>query len=186
MNDIPENLRELVSIQLMDDETIQWIDQPIPYYFRPGSAVTFGFGIFIVVSCFVFLYTIIFAPGPEHAFVRIIAFVIGVLVLLYGLLLISVPLLARRQMERTVYVVTNFRAIIVRRTSATYMMRSCYPKDFLNMFCKQKNNGTGDLYFPARKLGCIKDPKGGFMNIRNVREVERMLQELKRTKPSET
>jgi len=46
---IPENLRELVNTQLMNDETIQWIDQPIPYYFSVGSAIAFGFGVYTVV-----------------------------------------------------------------------------------------------------------------------------------------
>jgi len=42
---IPEQLQELVNAELMDDETIQWIGQPIPYFFSGDAIPTFLFAI---------------------------------------------------------------------------------------------------------------------------------------------
>ena len=192
---IPENLRELVNAQLMDDETIQWIDQPIPFYFSAVSATLFFNGMcLILLSFLIFLVVLDTLLDGRFDFFALFAFMFC---LLFNLLALSAPLLAWREAKRMVYALTNFRAIIVQGTFFGFNVTNYYPADFANMICKHKANGVGSLYFPVKKLGPIhllKNKSGfmrvgfiheGFIHVRNVREVERMLQELKRTKSPE-
>ena len=179
---IPENLRELVNAQLMDDETIQWIDQPIPFYFSVGSAIAFGFGLYITVFMIFFVCMIAFEPIHGTVFAP---FILIFVYLLLGLFLLSFPLRTRRKTTRTVYALTNLRAIIVQGAFSGFNITSYYPADFVDMFCKQKANGTGNLCFRNEVWGSLVRIRQGFFNIRNVVKVERMLQELKRTKSPE-
>jgi len=196
---IPENLRELVNAQLMDDETIQWIDQPIPYYFSVVSAFVFGLGIIWTVTfgfllCVVVLELVLEPPpvkppplgipmtlGPPP----VVTIPIIALLLLPGLFLLSVPLLMCREVKQTIYALTNLRAIIVQGTLSGFNVTNFYPADFVEMFCKQKADGTGNLCFRNGVWDFLEPTKRGFCNIRNVVKVERMLQELKRTKSPE-
>ena len=185
-NQIPENLRELVNAQLMDDETIQWIDQPIPYYFSIGSAIAFGFGVYCTAGSVVWMSIAMFATfHPE--FERIFALLVGIPNLLFGLFWLSFPLWwTRRKTTRTVYTITNLRAIIVQGAFSGFNVTSYYPADFVDMFCKQKADGTGNLCFRSEVWSSLVRIRQGFFNIRNVVKVERMLQELKRTKSPAT
>ena len=184
MSDIPENLRELVNAQLMDGETIQWIDQPVPYYFSVGSSIAFGFGLyFLFWSIAVISIVVVNNTGPAPAPIEL--FPIGVIILLIGLFLFSAPLRVRKRTQRTVYALTNHRAIIVQGTFSVFNITSYYPADFGDVFSKQKANGLGNLCFRTEHWGSTLPIRKGFFNIRNVAKVERMLQELKRTKQPE-
>jgi hypothetical protein len=190
---IPENLLELVNDELLDGETIQWIDQPIPVFFSAAAMGTFFFAIpWTAFSLFwtcaaagVFdpnngVINLNFDPGRWH----FAAF--GIPFVLFGLGMLSSPLWMRRNAKRTVYAITDQRAIIVQGTFFAHNITSYYPADMWHVSRKQMANGTGDLYFCFHASEENESSKGqGFMNIRNVREIERMLQELKRTKSTE-
>jgi hypothetical protein len=185
MSDIPEKLRELVNAELMDDETIQWIDMPIPYYFSVGSSIAFGIGIYITVVSILLACMFAFGPFPGGVPDYIITFIICSVYLALGLFLLSFPLRTRRKTGQTVYAVTNLRTIIVQGTLSAFNVTSYYPADFSDMFRKQKANGIGNVCFRSEHWGSIVKIRKGFFNVRNVDKVERMLQELKRTKSTE-
>ena len=185
MSDIPEKLRELVNAKLMDDETIQWIDMPVPYYFSIGSSIAFGFGLYITGMIIPFACMVIFdrhhGGVPDAIMVSILCSVY----LALGLFLLSFPWRTRRKTAQTVYAVTNLRTIVVQGTFSAFNVTSFYPADFGDIFSKQKTNGLGNLCFRTEHWGSILPIRKGFFNIRDVGKVERMLQELKRTKSVE-
>ena len=174
---IPDSLRELVDAELNDGETIRWIDQPIPYYFSAGSSIAFGFGIYITIFPIGLLCEAVFDPPSDN----ILYALIGILMLM-GLPFLLVPLWTRQKTKRTVYAVTNYRAIIVQGGFSVFNVTSYYPPDISHLFRKQKANGVGKLCFRETNWGSILLIRQGFFNIRNVQEVERLLQELKGTK----
>ena len=182
MSDIPDPLRELVNAQLMDDETIQWIDQPVPYYFSVGSSIAFGFGLyFLFWSIAAISIVVVNNTGPTPAPIEL--FPIGVIILLIGLFLLSAPLRVRKRTQRTVYALTNHRAIIVQGTFSAFDVTSYYPANLWHLSCKQNANGVGSLCFNTTGGGVLQwTIRRGFLNVRDVVKVERMFQELKRTK----
>ena len=184
MSDIPDPLRELVNAQLMDDETIQWIDQPLSNYWSAGAMIAFAFGIyFTVTSIFSVLFVAtggLLASPMFDIFDVILGFVEVCIHVLIGPFLLFFSLKTRRTCERTVYAITNRRAIIVQRGRSLFNI-TYSPKDFGDVWCKERGHGTGDIYLRGGE-GSLPWLKAAFMNIRNVKEVERMLQELKQTK----
>lgn len=179
---VPDKLRELVNAGLMDDETIQWIAKPIPYYFSMGSSIAFGFGLYISVMIISMTLMLGYGSHPGGVPDLLIISILCSVYLLLGLFLLSFPLQTRRKTARTVYAVTNFRAIVVQGTFPAFNVTSYYSADFGDIFCKQKANGLGNLCFHTEHWGSILPIKKGFFNIRNVTKAERLLQELKRTK----
>ena len=184
---IPERLQELVNAELMDGETIRWIEQPIPRYFSAGTIRHFLVGIFFTGFG---LYWTASLTGLLHDGVGLLHLLFassGPVFLLAGLLRLAAPLWRYRNEQRTVYVITDRRAIIVQGTFWSHHIKSGHPADISRLSCRQRANGTGDLfncydYCPDK--GFIRR-EHGFMNIRNVKEVERMLLELKGAKSQE-
>jgi hypothetical protein len=187
MSDIPEHLRELVNAKLRDGETIQWIDQPLSNHWSLGAIAAFGFGICITVgTLFEVIGVTIMASGAidiDNAIEIFLCYISAGFYLLLGLLLLFFSLKARRTTERTIYAITHRRAIVIQQGRSVFNT-TYHPKDFGNMWCKERVHGTGDIYFRGSEWS-VPWYKVGFANILNVKEVERMLQELKRTQITE-
>jgi len=194
MSDIPDPLRELVNAELMDDETIQWMEQPIPAFF---SAAVMGIFLFAIPWTAFALFWMCAAAGVfdfkdgeidigniEPGRLLFAAF--GIPFVLIGFGMLSIPLWMRRSAKRTIYAITDFRAIIVQGTFSAHTITSYYPEHILHLSRRQRANGTGDICFRFH-VGYENESSDekGFINIRNVKEVERMLQELKRTQSPE-
>ena len=184
MSNIPEKLQELVNAQLMDDETIQWVDQPLSNYWSVGAMIAFGLGIyFTVTSIFPILLFVTGVLSAFPIFANIFDVILGFMqVCIYVLLgpfLLFFSLKTRRTAKRTIYVITNRRVIIIQKGRSLFNI-TYYPKDFgENMRCEERVHGVGDIYFLGGE-GSFPWYKAGLMNILNVKEVERMLQDLKR------
>jgi len=93
----------------------------------------------------------------------------------------------RIRARHTVYVITNHRAVIVYKLSRIFNVTSYYLSELSYLFREQKRKGKGDLCFRAEGWFLIPPfrqeyYRRGFLNIRNVREVERLIRELKGTK----
>jgi len=187
MSDVPEKLQELVNTQLKDGETIQWIDQPLANYWSVGAMIAFSCGICLTVGiiheAIIVVRGFMFAFNTIYPFEAISMCLAGAFYLLLGLLLVFFSLKRRRTTKRTVYVITNRRAIIIQR-GRSLLNTTYYPKDFGNMWCEERIHGVGDIYFRGAEWSAPWY-KAGIVNILNVKEVERLLLELKRTKLAE-
>ena len=174
MSDLSEKLRELVNTQLMGDETVQWVDQPIPVFWSEFMRL-FVPGIYVIQLVVVFL--LFAANGHEVVFWDNLLGISGTCLLVPVSCMIGAWIGIRERCRRTVYALTNHRAIIVYGTVFAFYVASYYPANLWQLSCRQKANGTGSLYFNTTRRF--------FLNIRNVAKVERMLQELKRTNSPE-
>ncbi|MDR1925620.1 MAG: hypothetical protein LBQ66_14710 [Planctomycetaceae bacterium] len=183
---ISDKLQILVNNELDDDETIEWIGQPIPCLFSKKSLPQFLFAIPWTAFA---IFWICGASGfkiPEFG-PNLLFPLFGLPFVLIGLALLSSPFWFRRSMRQTVYAITNHRAIIFERGFFSFNIMSFEPEDLNNLHRKQKANGTGDIYFGSISANVPKQMEEfiattGFFNIRNVKDVERKIRQLKESK----
>jgi hypothetical protein len=189
---IPAKLWELVNDELIDEESIQWIDQPIPIFFSPGATGLFLFGT-VWTAFSIFWVCGAAGIGDMEQGINLNVIQLGQLALaafgipfvLIGFGLLSAPWWMYRFAKRTVYAITNHRAIIVQGGFSGLTVTSYYPNDIVYISRNQRAKGRGDILFRYGGTGGEHSTTGqGFENIRNVKEVERILQDLKRTKSS--
>ena len=189
MNDIAEissRLREKLNSEIEADERIVWADMPIPRFFTPGSLYQFLFAIpwtafAIYWTCAATRFKI---PDFNEAFDFFPLF--GLIFVFVGLGMLSSPFRQFRKAFKTVYAVTNKRAIIIEIGWST-TTRSFPPETLQDISRKEKRNGTGDIFFspppergffaPSIQRGQIQ-PIIGFLGIRNPKDVEKMLRKL--------
>ena len=181
---IPDSLRELVNAELNDGETIRWIDQPVPAFFSNETFTVFLWGFAIqFVSTFIFFA----ANGIANGFWEILPEITAVSFMMGASIMMGAWGGLRIRARHTVYVITNVRAMIVYKLSRIFNVTSYYLSELSYVFREQKRKGKGDLCF--RVEGWFLIPpfrqeyyRRGFLNIRNVQEVERLIRELKGTK----
>jgi hypothetical protein len=105
----------------------------------------------------------------------------GVPFLLIGLAMLSSPLWAYKKALKTIYVITDRRAITFDGGWST-TIRSYPPDKLQDIYRKEERDGSGDVVITRRAW---RDSEGdrqtdelGFLRIRNPKEIEKMLKEL--------
>lgn len=180
---IPRELEDQVERELESGERIVWMEQPIPRYFTTTSTSTFlfaipwtAFAVFWICGASGFKWPDFGKDG--FAFFPLF----GVPFVLFGIGMLSTPFWTYRKALKTVYVITNRRAITF-DSGWTTTIRS-YPPDKLQNICrKEKSDGTGDVILGQRvwtgSEGEQQATNLGFLNIRDPKTVEQMLKELR-------
>lgn len=182
MQSIPRELEDKVNRELEPGEKIRWMEQPIPRYFTPVSIGAFLFGIPWTAFA---IFWICGASGfrmPDFSKGGFSFFpLFGVPFVLVGLAMLSAPLWSYRKAFKTVYVITDRRAIMFDGGWMT-MVRSYPPHRLQNVYRKEKRNGSGDVILEQRmRSGGENGPQAmdvGFLGIRDPKAVEGMLREL--------
>ncbi|MBT8486734.1 MAG: hypothetical protein HKO59_13235 [Phycisphaerales bacterium] len=187
---LPAALRAEVERELAGDEPIVWLGQPDARRatLRTWPIVAFavpwtGFAVFWIAGAAGFkMPTFQGGAGLLPLF--------GVPFVLIGLAMLTSPLWSRRSARRTVYAITDRRAVIFERTRRGRRVRSFPVTGFGQVTRTERADGSGDLILHVRTR---KDADGdrhvervGFYGIPKVREVERLLrdvEELNRTIP---
>ena len=177
---IPDSLRELVNAELNDGETIRWIEQPTPVFFSSDSGMPPIFGWIFIIT-FVITIFIALANGAVDLDKALLGF-IGASLLAAVSATLSIWGVLHKQAKQVVYVITDHRAIIAYKTSLELNVTNYYLPELSYLSRKQRANGTGHLYFSAGHSKKNNNSVSDFFNIRNVQEVERLIQELKGTK----
>jgi hypothetical protein len=185
---IPGELEDKVKRELQAGERIRWMKQPIPRFFTPVSTILFLFGIpwtvfalfWEVTTSWVVLGNISHYKEVPGMLIFLIVFpLFGLLFLLIGFGMLASPLWARRNALKTVYVITDQRAITF---DAGWTVRSYSPDQLQDIFRRERGDGTGDVIFSQRVwLDSGRDRHKqnlGFLNIREAKRVEQMLREL--------
>jgi len=115
----------------------------------------------------------------EHLFA-----LFGVPFILVGFWMFASPFREWLKAFRTVYLVTDKRAISIESGWFT-TIRNYTPAQLKDLYRKERGDGTGDVVITTRLRrggeGNSWTEEIGFMNVRNPREVERLLQQLART-----
>jgi hypothetical protein len=175
---IPRELQRMIDSELTGGERVTWSAQPLPGRLARKAMPAVWFGI--PWTAFAIFWTASAASGMSkaggsglfHAFP-----LFGLPFILFGLGMLSSPYWMRRRARRSVYVLTNRRAIVLAagwRGSIT--VRSFEPERLTDLRRKQNPDGSGDLVF-AQDIRRDSDSDRfstdvGFLAIREVKSVE--------------
>ncbi|WP_442511488.1 hypothetical protein SH528x_003169 [Novipirellula sp. SH528] len=178
---ISPSLADLVRNELEPNERVLWCETPKPRYFTAGSSGTFAFA---VVWTLFSMFWIAGASGfqvPKFNRAQDLFPLFGVPFLLIGFAMLSTPIWSYRNAFKTVYILTNKRAITFVGGFRT-TIRSFQPRELTTVYRKQASDGSGDLIFNAKQW---KDSEGtshseelGFLSISDVKTAERLLKDM--------
>lgn len=178
---IPRDLEDAISRELEADESLQWVEMPIPRFFTPASTAAFLFAIPWTAFAVFWMFGAAGFKIPD--FSKGFAFfpLFGVPFVLIGCFMLASPLLNYRKALKTVYVITNKRAITF-EGGWNMTIRSYPPEKLQNVYRQEKRNGSGDVVIAHKEWrdsdGDRQSQELGFMAIRHPKEVEELLKTL--------
>ena len=185
---IPPELKEKVDQELQPDERILWMDMPIPKFFTRESKNLFLVGI--VVTSFAIFWTCGAAgftipnfkevSNPSQL-VPLLFPLFGIPFILIGLIMVLNPLYTYGKAFKTVYLITDRRAITC-EMGWSKTVRSYPPSRLLDIHRKERRDGTGDVIISSEKWIDKDDVERsrdlGFFEVREPKKVEMMLRDL--------
>ncbi len=179
---VPRHLQDKVERELEPGERIQWTAMPVPRFFTPAATGAFLFGI--PWTAFAIFWTAGAAWGTSQAedagLFRLFP-LFGVPFILIGFAMLSSPVWAYRKGVRTVYVITDRRAITF-LGGRTTTVRSYLPDHLEDIYRREKKDGTGDVIISRRAWrdsdGNRRSEESGFLRVRDPKAVEAMLRKL--------
>ena len=178
---MPAELRDLVDAELESGERVLWSAQPRASRMALGCLPLVLFGI--PWTAFAVFWTAAasgFVFGGGHGPARLFG-LFGLPFVLIGLAMLSSPLWALRKARRTLYVITDRRAILFDGGRNT-AIRSFGPEALADTRRRQRPDGSGDILFDrtvsSDRHGHTRERVQGFLGIPNVREVERLLRDV--------
>lgn len=179
---LPRELEDIAKKELEPGEKIVWMEQPMP---RILTAQSLGLFLFAVPWTAFAVFWIFAAAGfrmPDFGRNGVlIAFpLFGIPFVLIGVGMLSSPLLMYLKTKKTVYVITDRRAIIIESWRKT-TVKSFLPESLKSIVRKERSDGSGDVIingFSYSLNGNKNSNEIGFFNVRNAKEFERMLKEL--------
>lgn len=141
---IPGELQDRVENELGQEEGVEWMDMPRARLFTPGSVGVFMFGI--PWTAFAVFWMCGAAGFQVPDFKEGIDYfpLFGLRFVLIGLGMLSSPYWAYRKMLRTVYVITDRRAILF-EGGRTTTIRSFRPGELGQVHRRERKNGYGDV-----------------------------------------
>lgn len=179
---IPYKLHETVERELEIGEGIVWSGMPRRTFFTPAATGTFLFGI--PWTAFAVFWTLTAGLGTMFSDgFSIFSFfpLFGVPFILIGIGMLSAPLAAYIRSGKTVYVITDKRAISFEGGRST-VIKSFTPDRLGDIFRRERSNGYGDVIIHVAHStdsdGDRQSEEVGFFRIRDPRKVERLLKEL--------
>ncbi len=138
---IPRDLQSRIDLELESGELIQWMDMPIPRYFTPYSRKAFIFAIPWTAFALFWTYAAAGFEMPNLQTTEDLFCLFGVPFILFGIALFGSPLWVYHQALKTVYVITDRRAIILEAAKLT-----SYPPEALTCITiRERRDGTGDI-----------------------------------------
>jgi hypothetical protein len=198
INSLPPNLREMVERELKPEEQLRWVGQQFSADVVGEMVFTFVFAIIFTLFSSQWIYLAAKHQNPEQWHLTgLIVPSLGVPFFLFGLTLFCYPLVLWCRRKKTVYAITDRRAIVFAGGLFSMEIVSYQPDKLGKILREQKPNdgGVGDILFtgytvPTEQYNEIL--KGvqvtikqiwahqthGFLKIEHVKEVEQMLKDL--------
>jgi hypothetical protein len=186
---VPLSLRNKVEMELRSGERIIWTAQPIPQRYSRGTwpIVVFGipwtaFAVFWVVAAG-WGSSRASAPGPFKLFP-----LFGVPFVLIGLGMLTSPFWARKKAAKTVYMITDQRAVAISEGwRGRTRVESYAPEQLQSITREQNSDGSGDIVFMTRAWrdsdGDRRTQRIGFMGVPDVKTVEEHIRALAQRAP---
>ena len=193
-DDLPDDVKQRVADELASGETVTWAGRANPTRMMlPTLAIMLfaipwtAFAVFWTGMAFWMTNQAPQAPGPVGPFFSICFPLFGLPFIAVGIGMMSAPYWMRRLAARTVYVVTNRRAILFQAGFQGMTVRSFGPDQLKTMYRTERADGSGDIVF--REIGTITNDgdrqlnRLGFFGIPEVRYVEELLKTLAASEP---
>lgn len=177
-------------MELRSGERIIWTAQPIPQRYSRGTwpIVVFGipwtaFAIFWVVAAAGFGTRHGSMPGPFKLFP-----LFGVPFVLIGIGMLTSPFWARKKATKTVYMITDQRAVTISEGwRGRTRIESYGPEQLQSITREQNSDGSGDIVFMTRAWrdsdGDRRTQRIGFMGVPDVKTVEEHIRALAQRAP---
>jgi hypothetical protein len=182
---LPPDAQRQLQAELKSGERVVWAGQPRPRLFSGAAvgAVLFG----IPWTAFALFWTAGAAWGAAAAGDAGVGFplfrlfpLFGVPFILIGLWMLSSPYWMRRKLLRTVYAVTDGRAVVIEGAAfaRSVTVHSFLPDRLTAMTRTQRTDGSGDLVFEQfrqRAGSGTTTVTRGFLGVERVRDVEALI-----------
>jgi len=161
-------------------ERLVWADQPVAdlYAQQARGLVLFGV-IWLALSIFWMFGAAISVFKPGHLGATVSLSLFGLPFVVLGVLLIYSPEWMRRVARRSVYIITDQRAIVLLGRAFGRTEVQTFPPDRLRKIASTEHpDGSGDLIFEhywrvvGRRSTVVRR---GFIAVRNVLEVENLI-----------
>jgi hypothetical protein len=188
LQDISPELQTIVRRELREGEQIAWLGMPVPTFFTSGVTGVFLFGVAWTAGA-LFMSVVMMRSAIQSKVDPAGLFWLGLFFLafvLIGATMSSAPFWAYRSALRTVYLITDQRAVIFDGRLLRTTRR--YPPDKLcGVYRVDRPNGISDIVFERiQRAGRMTDDRSeraryediGFLRIRNGKEVEAILRRL--------
>jgi hypothetical protein len=177
---IPHNLRDLISRELDRDEKVLWSGMPKPHFF---SAISIGSFLFAIPWTAFAVFWMTAAAGFQiPQFNKGFDFfpLFGIPFLLVGIRMLASPLVAYRKQLKTVYLITNQRAITIDGGGRSTTIQSHFPEKLKDLYRREHSDGSGDVLFQQPIWTGDSEtrtllPEIGFLRIHDAKSVENIL-----------
>lgn len=175
---LPPLLQQRVAGELRAGEKLLWAAQPLPRLYRRQAIglVLFGlpwtgFAVFWVWGA---------SQGAQHAPGPFMLFpLFGLPFVLIGLGMLTSPFWLQRKAQRSLYAITNQRAIVFdAKLFGGQRVQSFSPDRLTAMTREERADGSGDLIFEQfqqRAGSGTTTVRRGFVGVERVREVEEVI-----------
>ena len=181
--DITPELQRLIDAELYRDERVTWSAQPLPGRLARQAWPMVLFGL--PWTAFAIFWVTMASRGvsaSNHGGAFIFFPLFGLPFILIGIGMLSSPFWLRRQAGRTLYVLTNQRAIILSRGwFGRISVRSFAPEGLSDLRRNQYADGSGDLDFTQdirRNNDGNSRVSVGFLGVAEVKSVEEQIRAL--------
>jgi len=178
---LPEDIRREVDAELQQGERLIWADQPVPGLYAREAIGLFIFGL--VWTAFSVVWMVCAAVSvykPGHVLFSLKLLLFGLPFALFGIALLGAPRWMRRMARRSVYVVTDRRAIVILGRAFGRIETQSFPPERLRSIDRtERPDGSGDLIFEhywrmvGRRSGTMI--RRGFIAVANVQDVENLI-----------
>ena len=186
---LPEPVRLLVEAELQPGEGVRWVEQPIPGKVARKALPTVLLALAWTAFSLFWIWGAWGATcnGKVTDEARLFP-LFGIPFVLVGLGMLSSPLWVMRSAKRTVYLVSDRRALVIRGGwGGNVTVRSFEPEKLADLRREQNADGSGDLVFGQDVRVGAKGREYtvdyGFLAVPNVREAEEYVRALARHAP---
>lgn len=178
---IPQALQDAIERELERDENVVWSAMPKPRYFSGPATGAFLFAIPWTAFSVFWMAGAAGFKMPQFNQGQDLFPLFGLPFFFIGIAMLSSPLWAYRNSLKTVYVITDHRAITIDGGWST-TIRSYPPERLTELYRREHRDGTGDVIISRHAW---KDSDGdrqmqelGFLRIPDAKSVEAQLREL--------
>jgi hypothetical protein len=175
---LPPEIQQQLQGEMRAGEKQIWAAQPLPGLYRLQSIGFFIFGL--PWTAFAIFWVVSAAGITSHGLSGFGFFpLFGVPFVLIGFAMLSSPFWLGKIASRTVYAITNQRAIVMTaKAFGGLTIQSFEPQRLTSITRNQRADGSGNLVFEqfTQRVGTgTTTVRRGFIGIENVRQVEDLI-----------